>query len=259
MEGQKDVKNITTNRFIAFLDIMGFKDMVARQRHEEIYSKLCTISQNQSEIENASNGIYTIMFSDSIIMYTENDTLECFINFLKIVSGTFTFLITKSLPAKGSIAYGKLTVDSTKNIFFGQPQIDAYLLQEQEVFYYGVVCHNSIEQYIKTHQKDLQVNDPSNNKTYKELLANQLLNEKTPLKSGEIQHYNLNWFSFIIPFIPKNSTSFTPANFLEYMQQVERQIKSLYTNVSGKPRKYIDNTLSMLEKSKMHYFKQNFS
>lgn len=45
-----DVNNwqITTNRFVGFIDIMGFKDMVARSSHEDIYDMMKKINDFQN-------------------------------------------------------------------------------------------------------------------------------------------------------------------------------------------------------------------
>ncbi len=71
---------ITDKRFVAYIDILGFKDWVARSTHEEIYEKLLVISDRKISLENLSkkegitkyigNGdIYTVSFSDSIIIF----------------------------------------------------------------------------------------------------------------------------------------------------------------------------------------------
>lgn len=262
MGKQTNTYKVTANRFVAFLDIMGFKDMVARGDHEEIYKKLQLISKIRDTLtdENENRGIRIVMFSDSIIIYSNDDSIECFRNFLIRVNLAFSTIIHKQIPIKGAIAYGKLSVNNSGLIFFGQPQIDAYLLQEQEVFYYGMVCHNSIEQYINEHQQELEKH---------QILSFQidegkptwefLLETKTPLKSGEIQHLNMNWFiaSFFTNIINFQGTINLEASE-ELFSQIEQQIKQLYYNVSGRPRRYIDNTLNMLQKSKKRYLKQQF-
>lgn len=262
MEKQKNNYKVTTNRFVAFLDIMGFKDMVAREDHEEIYRKLQLISKIKDTLtdENENRGIRIVMFSDSIIIYSNDDSIECFHNFLIRVNIAFSTIIHRQIPIKGAVAYGKLSVNNSGLIFFGQPQIDAYLLQEQEVYYYGMVCHNSIEQYINKHQQELekyQTLSLQNNKG--KTIWEFLLETQTPLKSGEIQHLNMNWFigSFSSNIINlQESRDIEAVN--EHFSKIEQQIKQLYYNVSGRPRRYIDNTLNMLNKSKEQYLKQQF-
>src|ERR1035437_3137770 len=77
----------TCDRFVAFMDIMGFKDNISRSKHEEIKDTLSpfidmidpgllealTKSRN---IAYKKTAIKKIIFSDSIIFITENDLLE---------------------------------------------------------------------------------------------------------------------------------------------------------------------------------------
>lgn len=44
-EGSKTKWEIKDTRFVAFLDILGFKDLVYRKTHDEIYTLLTTISK----------------------------------------------------------------------------------------------------------------------------------------------------------------------------------------------------------------------
>src|ERR1700744_2479239 len=82
---QEDWK-ITTNRFVAFFDILGFKDLVERSAHAEVVSKLMTLKKALKKLEN----IYAdesfkkydmeetkgITFSDSIIIFSKSDTAK---------------------------------------------------------------------------------------------------------------------------------------------------------------------------------------
>ena len=45
--------NITDERFIVFLDIMGFKDFVARKSHKEVYDMMVRLSGSKSYIYRA--------------------------------------------------------------------------------------------------------------------------------------------------------------------------------------------------------------
>ena len=71
----------TCERIVAFLDIMGFKDMVARH-FETIKDKLEKLSSFIGETMD-ENYQYMI-FSDSIILYAKSDGME-----------VFKFLLTK--------------------------------------------------------------------------------------------------------------------------------------------------------------------
>ena len=113
------VPRVQEVRLVAFLDIMGFKDMVARHFYT-IEDKLTKLSKFISRTIMEADGYQYMIFSDSIIIY----------------------------PIKGAIAKGECTVCmDAKPFFFGQPIIDAYTLEENVVLY-GVVLHNTVESLV---------------------------------------------------------------------------------------------------------------
>lgn len=225
------------NRFVAFLDILGFKDWVMRKSHDDIYKSLQEISKCKKQIEKGTSNeenagdteVYVANFSDSIIIFSKNDNLDSFNYFLLATSKFFTKAFKKQIPIKGAIAHGEISVNKTQQIYFGQPLIDAYLMEE-EVNYMGIVAHNSIDSYIA------QIKQKEEKKT-SEIIEKMLFEEKTPLKCGCLTHTNLNWF-------------------LEYKQKdgqtsktndIEADINLFKKTSSGLARKYIDNTISLWE------------
>ncbi len=80
-EINKNDWNITDERFIVFLDIMGFKDFVARKSHKEIYDMLAKLSGSKFYVYEAfkkveapeykDKELYTASFSDSIILFSK--------------------------------------------------------------------------------------------------------------------------------------------------------------------------------------------
>lgn len=236
MEESK-IKNwvTTTPRFVVFLDIMGFKDFVNRNPHQIVYEKLQLLSHKRQAIDHASQkkynraydnaDIYTISFSDSFIMFSKDDSVGCF----EIISFAAALLvqeaITNNIPIKGGIAHGQITVNKSQQIYFGQPIIDAFEIQE-DVYYYGIVAHHTVNNFISLNEKT--ISPWSLNVLYKEV--------PTPLKSGKIKHHNINWFEFLYGLSGRNKEKAL------IMSEYSRVIQSLKNKTSGAPRRYIDNT-----------------
>lgn len=215
----------TCNRFVAYLDIMGFKEMVASNEHSTIYNRMFELSKlvfnvnNPLESEKYKNkSVYTINFSDSIFVFSNDDTHDAFELFLMSTSYIFGGCIEKSFAIKGGLAYGTISVNKISQIFFGQPIIDAFLLQD-ELNYYGIIGHHSLERYYL---------DLINNKVANDLL----FNIKTPLKTGFVEHLNLDW-SYGYNFVTKGK---------EPKFSIFEKIDSFKKQTSGGTRKYIDNT-----------------
>jgi hypothetical protein len=223
----------TDNRFVAFLDILGFKDLIMRQEHDYIYKMLTALSNVRDTIEtwggevtneHKGSNIYTASFSDSIIIFSKDDTPESFKTFCMSTMWLVAKAVENSIMIKGAIAHGQISINKSSQIYFGQPIIDAYLLEE-DVSYLGIVAHNSIDQFLIKY--DVGVNKS-------------LFEDFVPLKSGNIWHTNLNWFRQL-------TSSENNMTADEKIAMITDQIKKLRTNVSGSPRKYIDNTLKVIE------------
>lgn len=214
-------------RFIGFMDIMGFKDLVSRKPHQDIKEMLQTLVslnktlesvfgkpriKNKNEKEIISR-IRSTTFSDSILFISQDDSIEDFKQMSYALCIFQEASLQRGAPTKSAMSLGFLTADFENSIFFGQPLIDAYLLQDQ-LNYYGIIADNKIEEFIINTNRKLNQDQPKIDRAFKRL--------KTPLKSGSIMHYNLHL----------DSVS-------------SEQLEDLYKNVSGEPRKYVDNTVEM--------------
>lgn len=221
----------TAPRFIAFIDILGFKDFVMRNTHEYVLKKLTTLTKGIEHIRNIASKqemkdsfdgaeLMPYIFSDSVAIFTNNDSYGAAKLLLFACQYIFVNSITTHLPVKGAIAHGTITLDIENSVFFGQPIIDAYLLQD-ELKYYGMILHDTMDRHLPTIDK-------------KGSIRKLLLNSKTPTKSGRIAYNNL-----MLKF--RKDKEVGEINLLE-------PIKRLYTTVSGSPRVYVDNTIEMYNK-----------
>jgi hypothetical protein len=222
----EDVWPTTTNRFVAFIDIMGFKDMIARTSHDKIYEMMKNIELTKTSVTNYNwadkelNLVKTTAYSDSIMVYSKDDSSDATYSFLCSVCSLSMDLLKDSIPHKGAIAFGKMTSDWESSIFFGQPLLDAYLLQE-ELYFYGIIIHGSAEEKIEFHKM----------KTI--FLKNYLC----PLKNSSSNH---------LVFDPPTVHGNKPEDELD-RESLYNGIKKLRYITSGHLRKYIDNTEKYLK------------
>ena len=207
---------ITVTRFVSFLDIMGFKDLVARNEHRVILSKLTKLTDHISETVGQEEGFHFSMFSDSILIYSDDSNFDSFVTLVKFTSSIVNKSISIGLPIKGAIAKGMCTATTgAKLLYFGQPIIDAFKLEENLVIY-GVAIHNTAEdEAIKL------ANDEDKALLY---------DYKVKLKSAASSHYIVNWYGIDV-------------------EGTISMLKGIRKSVSDAPRRYIDNTLECIEGS----------
>lgn len=224
-------------RFVVFLDIMGFKDRVARNTPETLYEELTAFNKDITNIINLSKKIDTedlssnsgesnvnlisaeesvdkimlAQFSDSIVLFSQDNSKESLIAISDVVRQIMDSAINreKPIPLKGALAEGNITCDMSKQLFFGQALIDAFLLEEN-VHYYGVVVHHTAESSVISHGVE------------------KFKNTLVPLKSGQIYHYELVWYA-------------------DNIEDIKSGLNRIRLSVSDSPRKYVDNTNSIID------------
>jgi hypothetical protein len=222
----------TAERYIAFVDIMGFSNYVYRNRHDVVKKRLTLLQSildnTQSRINDkkykSSYLIKTVIFSDSILIITKDNTKDSFFSIIYACQFLLCDSFENRIPIKGALSYGTITADFEKSLFFGKALIDAYTLQEQ-LYVYGVVLDEKVEKRIQ--QRSYFIN-----RFY-------CITYQTPMKSGLITHHTINWTSAFKNYVDEKE--------LIYKNAVEI-MKKFYFDMSGHPRKYIDNTIDYLQK-----------
>jgi len=218
------------NRFVCFLDIMGFKNMIDSRSHSDVKKMMEDLSkirqyiikQNKLFKKEAIYSLYKdcemqlVSFSDSIILFTNEDKPTDFLLLTYAARKILFDAVKLGIPIKGAISYGYITADFNNSIFLGRPIVEAYLLQE-ELFYYGVTLDHKSETFYRNNLAKFKGHD-----MYEFL--------KTPFKHSKIMHANL-----------KTGPETKLVDF-----------EKLYETVCGTTRQYVDNTIevfkSILEK-----------
>ena len=221
----------TDYRFVAFFDILGFKDMVMKNSHNEVLLKLELIKKEILKLENfnwnttntkkaninpSSNQTRSVTFSDSIIFFSKGNTKEDIIKILIDSHSILEICLSHDIAIKGAISYGEVTVDFDNSLFFGQPIIDAFLLHE-DLHMLDVILDHNCENQIKSFEEI-------------EVINRNIRFDKVKMKYGSIMH----------TIIISNGS---------YEKRI-KTLEKLYHITSGKPRIYIDNSLEYYKNAK---------
>lgn len=218
---------LKSHRFVALMDVLGFKDLVNTKDHDFIFKKLSLIKNTIDELSDFEkhfpqinvagvdeNQSRSFAFSDSIICFSRGDT---FADAFKIIFDSYTIVrkaLKDGIPIKGAISFGEISVDFNNSLFFGKPIIDAHLLHD-ELQMMTVILDNAAEVKIKSYDEPEMINAV-------------LVPYKANLRSGKINH------TLLRPYQGK-----VTENQLTHLLE-------LYKTTYGKPRTYIDNTLDFL-------------
>jgi hypothetical protein len=133
------------NRLVAFIDVLGFKNLVYSTSTELIDSYYSFLLSNFQEAISKRNFDF-LLISDSIVVYCNND-IESLSELIKSISILQAGLLGKSIIVRGAISHGDLFVDQANNIIVGKGLINAYQLETQAK-YPRIIIDRSI---VSTH------------------------------------------------------------------------------------------------------------
>jgi hypothetical protein len=136
---------LPTNGFVALLDVLGFSNLVTGpSSHEHLQEYLDAIEEAIDE-KSSVTGINFILFSDSIVISTKDDSAISLRTLLRTCSRAFGLLLEKNIAVRGAIAHGQYFREATGSGMFiaGRPIVDAYNL-EKEQDWVGISLHGSV-------------------------------------------------------------------------------------------------------------------
>ncbi len=227
---------ITDNRIVLYLDIMGFKDLVQKVDPKSLHTHLKEAISFASEMKHIGYAdleragfrkfpeIKSQVFSDSIVFTSEGISTADIYTITKGAKWVSSALFQHHITFRGAIACGNMTYDDQNSIFFGQPLIDAYLL-EQQLDLFGITVHHSFEGLLKHSFKKKKCEDSLQDYV------------PYPIKTskGKATHLVLDWIRFAEEI---------------HGNTFHHQIYSILSSqMSGGPKHYLDNTYNFLKES----------
>lgn len=219
-------------RLVLYLDIMGFKERVSQTAVSVLKDQLLTFKRKNNKLKpllyNTAGGIRRdflkmAQFSDSIVVISKGITIDDLNRITKAAVILMQTAMESGFALRGSIAAGKMIFDEANQLFFGQALVDSYLLEE-ELAFYGIVFHHSVEKIIR----ESLAND--------EDIYLPIEDASITTKKGSSKHYHIAWY--------KMNKDLSEGNI---KSAAKEWLLKLRESVSGNPRIYLYNTLKMIE------------
>lgn len=130
--------DISQGRYLLFLDILGFSELVETKGTEEIYAVIDSALEAFGRWEELNGLFKTIYFSDTFLFYQEPKGYGgwAFLDVYAIGGMVLSALLAAGIPARGAISFGEFEVqlDSTgrHSVYFGKALIEAYKAEQRE-------------------------------------------------------------------------------------------------------------------------------
>lgn len=167
---EKNEEHTSESTYVAFLDILGFKELVTNNTHEElkhIYNVVIEKSLDKvanglekgildTQIFKADVNFLTV--SDSIIIWTDDDSYASFVSIVISVWSAMAEFFIEGIPLRGSITMGPLTTRSTSRMknnggtlssvnIFGKSLVNAYKLESEQEWSGCIIDNKCIEKF----------------------------------------------------------------------------------------------------------------
>jgi len=175
-------RKIYSNRFAAFIDILGFKQLIAQieaqdEGAEHLHKRLVSVLNFLNEESIESNGQHDLLIyeleDDKLVERELGDPRITYISDCVIVSAESTFLGFKNLCNKltklatdlacdgmflrGAITYGPLYHD--KKFIFGSAYQNAYHIESTKAKNPRIVIDETVLNFLKVHTGEFPLND----------------------------------------------------------------------------------------------------
>lgn len=215
LETKKDFDDfLYKTPYFAFLDILGFKALVKRNKHEELvglYEKLFTaqtdavaanlekLSQQQQEKKGENYtpaGLRMVNISDSILIWTEHGQPSALFEIVYAVSSLMGISLAQGLPLRGCITQAPFTVIEKKGVVsvIGAGLVHAYSMENIQQWA-GCMVDTGIIKYFRSIEQNLYRRDAPAPIERSGLVVEYDIPTKDPETKarGIIKGYAVNW------------------------------------------------------------------
>lgn len=143
-----DIQNNLDEKFVAFIDVMGFSNLVNKNDISNLELYFETITEVLNQIRADKEVIESFLISDSIILIAPKG-LNGLRQLLLAIRRIQSSLLLHKILLRGAVSYGQIYYNNTQNIIVGKGFIRAYQL-EQEAVYPRVIIDPSIMKTLET-------------------------------------------------------------------------------------------------------------
>lgn len=246
-----------TKKFIAYFDLLGFKQFILKNTIEEQQNALDSVfhilrfCRSNGNVQLTKNGvdpneslakINCLNFSDTFVFWTNDESVESLIDLLKVVEPFNSLMIRKVFPVRGTLTYGEIfhaiyneisKSDSLLNInsVYGKGIIEAHFKTDEQNWA-GTVIDDTIITELMNREIDVNIFLKPYAKKYKVPYKKNVQNKEEFVLCIVEEKINEEYF--------KNCKESIERNFANYKKCVT------HTNVRVK----LGNTLNFLESFK---------
>lgn len=231
------MSSIGKTHFVAYLDILGFKELVKKD-NDGCWNLLVKFRERVidrfndgpgflpgGKIEMVDNRCHSLLFSDTLLLFTYSDSWEDSWILLYLVSCFLAVSFENGIPVRGAITHGKFNFNVDKSLYAGEALVDAYELAEKSNWLGIGVSDGFAAQFLQRH--------PNPEIPF---LTKWMLPIKEDKKESSEESHVLDW---IAPFGMKYVRLYTPESFYKSYEKNFGHFADVLPDVQ---KKYVNTT-----------------
>ncbi len=137
------------SRWVGFFDLLGIKSLITNKDTVSVFVSYSRAIEQVRGRREAFEDVECAWFSDSFLIYTNDDSMQSFNSINHICRWFFYFYITEEKPVRGAISCGSFYADRENDLFFGKALIEAFEYAEAQDWI-GFILSPSAENQLKS-------------------------------------------------------------------------------------------------------------
>ncbi len=142
------------NRIVAYVDIMGFKELVNNGNAEKILAILNSVNERQVTLDALGRPIELSMFSDCMLFSSLLDQEFRIIQLVGYVQHVVASLMINGIWCRGAVTIGELY--HRNPLAFGPALINAYELENKSAYYPRIIISDEIVDRYTTCERQMR-------------------------------------------------------------------------------------------------------
>ena len=132
------------SRWLGYFDLLGTSDLIRSGKISDIFFAYQDALEHLSSWKERHPNVSHAWFSDTFIIFSEEDSAESFAE-IEMVCRWFVFsLIRKNIPVRGSLSCGQFYVDMGSSLFLGEALLEAYEWGENQDWLGMLLCPTTV-------------------------------------------------------------------------------------------------------------------
>jgi hypothetical protein len=127
----------TTQSWIAYFDILGFKSMIEYENEsialQVLKSKIDeVINKLEEDIDSKDERVDFQFYADTFIIYSKSEKINDYPLLVRVSKNFINNCIYEKLPVRGAISYGELIFGHRRKIILGKAFLESYVYGEDQ-------------------------------------------------------------------------------------------------------------------------------